>query len=96
MDDREIRTTEVLVASDLIPRNRTACLRIDTVIDEGNGKFRFELRDKDSVRRCLGIYEQHDDHLRLCFGNTDEQCPRAFRGGDGQNLLILHRVKPRK
>jgi hypothetical protein len=45
---------------------------------------------------CLGIYEQDGDLLTLCFREASEGRPTAFRAGDGQHLLILHRVRPRQ
>jgi hypothetical protein len=61
------------------------------LIDEGDGKFHIP-----DVPRIQGIYRQHGDHLLLCFRIGSGERPTSFRGGDGQDFLILHRVKPRK
>jgi hypothetical protein len=59
------------------------------ITDEGAG--RICLRDS-----YLGIYCRDGcDHL-ICFRDNRKGRPTSFRGGDDQNLLILHRVKPRK
>jgi hypothetical protein len=68
--------------------------RVSSFIDEGKGRFRIQPKDDD--RRWLGIYEQGDDHVRMCFGEEGKLRPTVFRGGNGQHLIILHRVKSRK
>jgi hypothetical protein len=81
-----------LLFGDAFPPHEGAIFfRTPSFRDEGIGKFRIEPKDTNS--RWLGIYEQHEGHLLLCFGEDGEQRPRSFRGGDGQHLLILHRVK---
>jgi hypothetical protein len=57
--------------------------------DDGGGKLHIHNRPGR-----LGIYRQEGDHLIICLG--DEYRPTTFRTTDGQNLLILHRVKPSK
>jgi hypothetical protein len=61
------------------------------LVDEGEGRLRLTWAD-----RYLGIYRQEGDQLMLCFGNVEEGRPTSFRTGNGQWLLILHRVKPRQ
>jgi hypothetical protein len=61
------------------------------LVDEGEGRLRLTWAD-----RYLGIYRQEGDQLMICFRNVEEGRPTSFRTGDGQTLLILHRVKPRK
>jgi hypothetical protein len=63
------------------------------VHDEGQGRFRFV---EDSRRTYAGIYEQREDYLAICYRKESEGRPASFRATDGQGLLILHRVKPRK
>jgi hypothetical protein len=62
--------------------------RLASIKDQGDGKFSI-----DGIR--LGIYRQHGNNLTLCFREKEGR-PTSFRAGDGQQLLILHRVKPRK
>jgi hypothetical protein len=69
-------------------------LYVDSFIDEGNGRFQIRPKDDDSC--WLGIYEQSNDRVRMCFVEEGKQRPTAFSGGNGQHLLILHRVKPGK
>lgn len=67
----------------------TAILRNPIIFDEGKNKLR--------LRGSLGIYQQDGDRLLICVGGAGiNQCPTSFRIGDGQSLLSLHRVKPRK
>jgi len=59
------------------------------MVDEGGGKLRFLDR--------LGIYQQDGERLIICLGRfAIHEHPKFFRGGEGQELLILRRVKPRK
>jgi hypothetical protein len=44
----------------------------------------------------LGIYQRHGSRLMICLRDAKVGRPTSFKGGDGQSLLILHRVKPRK
>jgi hypothetical protein len=59
-------------------------------IDEGKGRF----RGMHGGQPCRGIYEWRGDHLAICYRATDSERPTAFRGGGGQEFLILHRVNP--
>jgi hypothetical protein len=61
----------------------------NSMVDEGRGRLRFQ--------GLLGIYQQDEERLIICLGRigTHER-PTSFRIGNGQSLLILHRVKPRK
>jgi hypothetical protein len=61
--------------------------------DEGGGSVRFILND---AAPYLGIYEQQEDDIVICFRFTDDGRPTSIRVADGPYLLILHRVKPRK
>ncbi len=60
--------------------------------DRGQGKLRFDWLG----RQQLGIYRQDPDRLIVCFRNANEGSPTSFRCGDGQVLLILHRIKSDK
>jgi hypothetical protein len=68
-------------------------LPVDSFLDAGGG--RFSLRPKDGPG-YLGIFRQDGNLAVLCFRPTAEGYPTSFRGGDGQYLLTLRRVKPRK
>jgi hypothetical protein len=61
--------------------------------DEGRGKMWMKL---GGVSDHLGIYKQEGSRLDICYCLASMGRPTSFRSGDGQNLLILHRVKPRK
>ena len=61
------------------------------VVDEGNGMLRATL---GRVER-LGIYQRQSDRVIICLRDAENGRPTSFKGGDGQSLLILHRVKPR-
>ena len=45
---------------------------------------------------CKGIFRCEGDHVLICFRNSHTLRPTSFQAGHGQELLILHRVKPRK
>jgi hypothetical protein len=64
-----------------------------TLTDEGAGRLRITWSDGVIFP---GIYEQQDDRAVICFSRAERGYPTEFRGGDGQHLLILRRVKPRK
>jgi hypothetical protein len=49
-----------------------------------NGRFVF-----------LGIYRQDHDSVIICIGDTDFR-PESFGGQQGELILTLRRVKPRK
>jgi len=61
-------------------------------VNEGEGKLQIELGLED----YLGIYHRDSDRVTICFRNVRSGYPRSFDIGDGQYLLILHLVKPRK
>jgi hypothetical protein len=61
------------------------------VADEGKGRLRLMWGVP-----CLGIYEQDGDCVTICFRDARKGRPTSFRAGDGQHLLIIHRVKPHK
>jgi hypothetical protein len=65
---------------------------IDCMIDEGGGKFRF----KWVAYPTHGIYERRPDTILMCYGSMSEGRPSAFEVGKNRELLILHRVKPRR
>jgi hypothetical protein len=58
--------------------------------DEGGGKFRLTI----SGSPLLGIYKHNGDRLMICIGR--DEWPTFFRCVNGQNVLILRRVKSRK
>ena len=62
------------------------------VVDEGNGMLRATLGRMER----LGIYQRQSDRLIICLRDAENGRPTSFKGGNGQHLLILHRVKPRK
>jgi hypothetical protein len=62
------------------------------ITDEGKGKLRLMWFDNP----CLGIYEQDGDRLTICFRDVRKGRPISLRTVGGQELLILHRIKPRK
>jgi hypothetical protein len=57
--------------------------------DEGKGKLQMVWVTAGS----LGIYEQDGDRVRLCVRDAGSGRPTSFRGGSGQHLLTLCRVK---
>jgi hypothetical protein len=59
---------------------------IGTAIDEGNGNLHI------GPFANPGIYEQDGDELRICFSQGQRR-PTSFQPGEGQTLLLLHRVK---
>ncbi len=59
------------------------------IVDEGGNKLRFN-------DNRPSIYRQDGDRLDICIRWHGKGRPTSFRGGDGQVLLILHRVKPGK
>jgi hypothetical protein len=62
------------------------------ITDEGRGFCRFSA----NKWVMLGIYEQHQDRVMICFREGNKERPRSFTRTDEQHLLILHRVTPRK
>lgn len=40
-----------------------------------------------------GIYKWEGNRLFICFAIGQNKRPKSFRGGKGQELFILHRVK---
>jgi hypothetical protein len=59
--------------------------------DGGGGRFAIVIRMQVFYH---GIYKWDNGYLFLCFCETKRECPVSFRGGDGQELLRLRRVKP--
>ena len=59
------------------------------IIDEGRGLCRFSA----NKWVMLGIYEQHQDRVMICFREGNKERPRSFKRTDEQHLLPLHRVK---
>lgn len=72
---------------------RSIFIRRDSLIEEESGYFSLRFKGR---RGSLGIYQQDGDRVVLCFRIAGKGYPRSFRGGNGQHLLILHRVKPGK
>lgn len=66
--------------------------RLERTTDEGGGKL--VLREGEKVD--LGIYEQHNDRLVICYSVSGRTRPTSFRSCKGQHLLVLHRIKSRK
>ncbi len=67
------------------------------IVDEGEGRLRFKIRDVDGVRRTVyGIYKQRGDHLEICFALVGKLRPTRFEGGEERCLLVLRRVKSSK
>ena len=56
------------------------------------GRFRLILNGE----RYVGIYKRSSDTVILCYRLAGRGYPTSFRAGDGQHLLTLRRVKPRK
>lgn len=91
-DDK--KTQEVSLAGSLLVMwlwSRVAIFSWE-VKDEGWGRFRVTY---DGVDR-LGIYEWRGEEVALCIQQAGKGRPSSFKPVDGQELLILHRVKPRK
>jgi hypothetical protein len=69
-------------------KNRTA--EYDNPLrDDGGGRLLLKNRPGR-----LGIYRQETDRLTICLATGRR--PTSFSEQDGQTLLTLHRVKPRK
>jgi hypothetical protein len=58
--------------------------------EKSEGTFRVRWSDET----CLGIYRYEEGRLLLCLSEAGNDRPTSFKIGDGQYLLILHRVKP--
>ena len=71
-----------------IPGDISQTLGFLSIKDDGAGHIR--LGDD------LGIYNQDNTCLIICFRDHRKGYPTSFRGGNGQNLLILRRVRTRK
>jgi hypothetical protein len=67
-------------------------------MDEGRGavRMKWSIDPRKELSACLGIYGWAGNRLRICFREENKGRPTSFRGGDGQHLLILYRVKPDK
>jgi hypothetical protein len=64
------------------------------ISDEGSGRVRILYPRVEPP--ALGIYQWRDDCLIICFREERLGRPVAFQGGNGQDLIILRRVKPAK
>jgi hypothetical protein len=60
-----------------------------TIVDEGDNKLRFS-------EGLAGIYRQDGGRITICLRAADKGRPTDFQAGNGQHLITLHRVKPRK
>jgi hypothetical protein len=69
-------------------------IRARDVADEGAGRVRVFYPRVGSP--ALGIYQVRGDCFLICFREARLGRPTAFRGGDGQNLITLRRVRPGK
>ena len=59
------------------------------IVDDGEGRLHFTQRWEGYI----GIYQQCDSHIIICYCDWQYGRPTAFRIGDGRHrLLILHRV----
>lgn len=67
-------------------------LLLGEIVDEGSGRLHAKLEKR--IR--LGIYEQNRGKLTICLTRPGASRPCVLQGGNGQTLLILHRVKSRK
>lgn len=68
---------------------------LGTLTDEGGGsQRRAVLAVREGEAPLYIIYEQEGDYLTICWRRWERPC--SFRAGNNQDLLILHRVKPRK
>jgi hypothetical protein len=77
-----------------IPKGRWGpAYLIPKFVDEGVGRLRLQWVEDGP---CLGIYKQDGERLTICFRDARKGRPQSFRTDHGQNLLILHRVKPSK
>ena len=68
-------------------------LPVSRIVDERPGEVRLRWGARSQY---LGIYEQEGERIVICYRHEQSGRPTSFRTGDGQHLLILHRVKPRK
>jgi hypothetical protein len=59
------------------------------MIDEGRGRFRAKLGD----REVLGIYSRQGERIVLCWRGADRGRPTQFRDEDCADVLILRRVR---
>jgi hypothetical protein len=62
------------------------------IVDDGGGNVRMEYRNGWH----LGIWKQEGDRLVICLREPGFGRPIDFQVRNEQELLILHRVKPRK
>ncbi|HEY7428473.1 MAG TPA: hypothetical protein VH682_29845 [Gemmataceae bacterium] len=65
-------------------------------LDEGRGRVRMKWDSNEWLGDWLGIYRQGSDHVAICIGGDPGNRPTELKPEDGQCLIILHRVKPRK
>jgi hypothetical protein len=75
-----------------LPKDAPCLILIPDIADEGESKLRLTWVGDP----CVGIYKQDGDRLTICFCDARKSRPTSFRAGNGQELLILHRVKPGK
>lgn len=63
------------------------------IVDDGKGRLHFT----QGWEGYIGIYQQDRSRLTICYCDKRYGRPTSFRIGDGKHqLIILHRVKPRK
>ena len=66
--------------------------RVGGLAEARDGKIRAEFCGD----LCLGIYRWEANQLVICIRDIEEEPNMPCAAGNGQFLLILHRVKPGK
>ncbi|MGC1273773.1 MAG: TIGR03067 domain-containing protein [Planctomycetaceae bacterium] len=62
-------------------------------LDVDGRDWTIDLRKSGEKEPVSGIFEFSDGVLRICFAPPREDRPQAFKGGDGNSLLVLKRAK---
>lgn len=62
-------------------------------LDVDGRDWTIDLQKAGEKEIVSGIFEFSDGALRLCFAPPREDRPQAFKGGDGNSLLVLKRAK---
>jgi uncharacterized protein (TIGR03067 family) len=76
----------------LSDKSRPSLPVVFKIIDEAEGVLHVQY----DASRHHGIYKWDNDRLVLCLREANKGRPTSFQARDGQQLFILHRVKPRK
>lgn len=69
-------------------------IKAEDITDEGSGRVRVLYPRVNPP--ALGIYQWQADCLIICFRVARFGRPERLRGGNGQDLITLRRVKPAK